>query len=730
MQEISVLPGRIRWRNPSLTYNKALARYINVYVDNLYGVKYSVVNHITASILVFYDPFKTDYRIIGRNIENAISSALQNKPEPIRAYDEYAQALEKRDQAKRNFFIYGTIYLALKVKDSIYGKFPFSKNIRILQAASLVTIIGGYPLLKSLYQKFSKHIPTDSDLLLSLTALSFTLARESAKGVSLLMLKALNDYLKYAADAESFRLFNQSRSRTSGMAWLVFPSGQENLVHLETLKREDVIAVHEGEVITVQGEVIEGSAYVNALYYSGQPIISRIAKGSMVDAGMSLLSGNLRIKIKSLPEKTEKGFLKKEDMRIHQRVSQYRKTITPIALGAGAASFLLSGNIMNALAVLLVLTPSGAGTALSTGMKSYITLLNKHKIYLRRPEVFEKIIDTNHIFFDKTGTLTYGRMELVSVTSFDPNFSDAELIQICAACESDHYHPISLTLQDEAQKKSREIPRAKNAILIPSKGVRATYEQHTVLIGNKEFMHENGIDLGDRQEMVQSWEKRLLTPVLVSIDHELTGIMALADVVREGAGDLIERIKQKGSVDLTLLSGDHAYKSKYIAQKLGIGDVYSNCSDQDKAKVIEEYKTWETVMMVGDGINDVMAMREADTSVSFVNFSCDQVKLNSDVIIFEDHMLRLADMIALSQRAYRKMNQCISLSQLYNIFLGGLAFVGAIDAFQAKSFNTINSLMALLFNKQIEYLSPDRLRSPSEFKGCCEIMKQNTKNPF
>lgn len=715
LQEISILPGRIRFRNHSLYYNKALANYITVYIDNLYGVKYSIVNHNTASILVVFDPLKINYHVIRKNIENAVLSTLQNKPDNIREYNEYYKTLEKRDKARRNLFIYGLIYLGLKVKNSIYGKFALSTNMGVLQAASAITIIGGYPLLKSFYKKFLKNIPTDSDILLSLTAVSFTLLRESSKGVLLLLLKALNDYIKYSADAQCQRLLTQSMNKTSEMAWLVSASGQEILVSIDALKINDMISAHEGEVIPVDGEVIGGSALINTLYYSGQPVISRMGKGSSVHSGISILSGNLEIKVEKLSERKNKTLLEIEDMQINQRVSKYRKYITPVSMGVGVASYLISGNIMNAMAVMLAFTPAGAGTALSTGMKSYISLLNKHKIFIRRPGTFEKVIHTNHIVFDKTGTLTNGRMNLEFMLSFDSQYSERELLKICATCQSEHYHPISITLNAE-NESDIDIHKVNGSILIPSKGVQASYENHIIRIGSKEFMAENRIDMDDRLEMYNDLEKRLLTPILVSIDGRLTGIIALMDTLKEGSYELIKRIKQKRSFDISLLTGDNEYKARDIAQKLGINHVCWNCSYEDKAKIINKYKIAETVMMVGDGINDIDAMMEADVSVSFANSSCDLVKLNSDYIIFEDNVLRLTDMVTLSKKAYSKINESITISQFYNLFFGVLAFLGKIDVFAAKSVNTINSLMVMLLNKRIEYLSPERQYYPKDEK--------------
>lgn len=707
MQEISTLPGRIRFRNHSLYYNKALAKYINIYTDYLSGVRYCTVNPATASILVVYDPLKTNVPALRKNIENAVLSALQNRPEKIRDYDEYYNTLAKRDKAKRSMLLFGLIYLGLKMKNSVYGKFALGANAGVLQAAAAVTIVGGYPLLKGIYKKFSKSLPADSDILLSLAALSFTLMRESSKGVLLLLLKAMNDYIKYSADAECRRLLNQSMNRTSETAWLVTSSGEEILVGTDTLKAGDVLSVHEGELIPVSGKAVGGSALADTLYCCGQPVITRFGKDSRVEEGASILSGSLLIRVEKLPERKSKSLAGVEKMQLHQTVGRYQQRITPFSLGAGAAGYLLSGNVMNALAVLLALTPSGAGTAFSTGMKSYVSLLNKHRIFLRRPETFEKVIRPDYVVFDKTGTLTHGRMNLELIASFDPDCSETELLKICAACESEHYHPISATLK-EAAGSPADIPRVDGSILIPSKGVRAVYSHRPVLIGSLEFMRENGINADDRLDMYADCEKRFLTPVLVSIGGNLSGILAFSDTLKEGAVELIRQLKRKWKCRIVLLTGDNPYKAGSIARKLGIDLVHSGCSHEAKAEIIRVYKTSGTVMMVGDGINDADAMREADVSVSFAYSSCDRIKLNSDYILFDDSMRGLSDVISLSRRAYGRINQSLRFSQLYNFLFGGLAFAGTLDAFAAKSVNTINSIAVLLLNKRIEYLEPDR----------------------
>lgn len=707
MQDISILPGRVRLKSKKLYRNKSLAKYLNTYIDNLYGVKYSSVNHSTAAILIVFDPQKIGLDLLKQNINKAVASVIKNKPEKLSFYDRYYKTIEKRDRAKRNLIVFGLIYIAFKIKNSFYGKFSISSNVKVLQVASAITIIGGYPLIKSLYKRFAKNIPTDSDILLNLIALSFTLMRESSKGVFVLMLKEMNDYIKYSAEAEGERLMNQRMKNTSGMAWLNRSPNEEILIPLEKLKIGDTIAVHSGELVPVYGEVLEGSAVVNSLYFTGQPLINNINQGNVVHEGLSLIAGELKVRVGKIPDISDKPDITKDGLDIYKRVKSYQDIITPVSFGAGAMALLFTGNILNALSVLLVLTPAAAATALSSGQKSYIALLNKHKTYLRNPNTIEELTKTTHIVFDKTGTLTYGIMKIESVISYDKNYSERDILMISAACEVDSYHPISVTLQKETAGKI-DMNKVKSSVLLPSKGIIASYENHIVAIGNKNLMDENNIDIKNEIAAYLDYEQRLFTPVFVSIDNKISGIIVMKDTIRKDSFEMIKRLKQKGIRNISILTGDNQKRAAALAKELGISNVYSNCSCEEKEKVIQSLKSQETVIMVGDGINDINAMRSADVSISFINSSVDKVKLHSDCIIFDDNLTRLADIIPLSRKAYKSINISITISQIYNLVWGGLACFGSIDAFAAKSINTINSLIVMLINKKIEYLKADR----------------------
>ena len=248
IHEISTLPGRVRFRSREFYGNKLLARYINTYMEGLYGVSYSSINHNTGSILIVYDIEKTNSELLAENIQIAITSIDNLRKEKIKQHGLYYKTIEKRDKAKLKFLSFGFLYLLLKLKHSVFGKFSVGANVAVLEVASAVTIIGGYPLLKKFYKRFSKNLPTDADILLNLTAISFTILRESSKGVFVLILKNLSDYIKYSSEVECIRALNAGMGKTSGMAWLILGEKQEVLVPINTLSIGDIVYVHKGEV--------------------------------------------------------------------------------------------------------------------------------------------------------------------------------------------------------------------------------------------------------------------------------------------------------------------------------------------------------------------------------------------------------------------------------------------------------------------------------------------------
>lgn len=700
LNRLHVLPGRVRFKADIIYKDKTLSKYISAYIDNLYGVKYSRVNTTASTILVIYDEDKSNYKLIESKIKSALLSLVKNKHIDFKNYDRYFDTIQKRDKARLKLLIFGILYISFKLKQTFLGKFTISSNLRVLQTASVITIIGGYPLLKKFYNKFTKHVPGDTDLLLKLSAISLTIIRESTKGISVLFLKYLSDYIKLSAEINCMRELDQNTRKNSGMAWLIRQDNSTILLPVESLNVGDTIYVYSGDIIPSRILIEDGSCIVNNLYYSGQPVIQKLKGGNTAYEGMTLLSGSIKAKILEIPKISLKPEAIFENTNINRKIKKYQNNVTHIALGAAAINYVFTGNLLDVLSILLVLCPAASNTALNNGMKNYFSLLHKYKIYYKNPNSLEKLINTNSIVFDKTGTLTEGIMKINDIKLYSDFYSKYEILNICAAAEMDDYHSIAITLQREAE--NYDISKITNYTFIPSSGIEADYNNHKILIGNIDFMKIKNINTKIAEADYLNFEENFYTPILVSIDGKLSALLILKDVIRSGSHKLLKSLKSYGLKDIYLLTGDTHKKANDTAKLLGINNVYSECTTLEKNAVIESIKKRRTVMMVGDGINDSMAMENADISVSFCNSSCDKVKLHSDCIIFDDNIENLTDFIYLSKRSYRIMKQNIIFSQFYNMTLGTLAFLGFFDPFTAKSLNTINSLLVLILNERIK----------------------------
>lgn len=713
LYELHVLPGRVRFKTESIYKDRSLAKYISIYIDNLYGVKYSKININTSTILVIYDEKKSDYKIIKDNIKKALFPITKNAIIDLKNYNRYFERVKNRDKVKLKLIVSGIIYISFKIKQIFHGNFSLRSNLRVLEAASIVTIVGGYPLLKSFYKKFTKHIPTDADILLKLSAVALIIMRESSEGILVLFLKYLSEYIKLSAEVNCMRQLDQSTRKNSGMSWLIGEDNSKLLIPVESLNINDKVAIHKGEMVPSKVVIEEGSCLINTLYYSGQPVVNQLKIGSNAYEGMTLLSGNIKARVLEIPKSSVKAESIFENMNINRSIMNYQNNAAPIAMGIAAFNYLFTGNFLNAMSILLVLCPAASGTALSSGMRNYFSLLHRHKIYYKNPNSLEKLIDVNSVVFDKTGTLTEGIMSIEDIKLYSDFYSKDEILNICAASELDNYHPIAATLQREAA--NYDMSKVNSSTFIPSTGIEANFENHKILIGNIRLMQSNNINTKIAEIDYYNFERNLCTPLFVSIDGKLCALLILKDVVRHGSKGLIKMLKASGIKHISLLTGDLEEKANNTSKLLGINRIYSECTASDKETVINSIKKRKTVMMAGDGINDSNAMKSADISVSFCNSACDKVKLHSDCIILDDNIESLADFLSLSKKSYRVIKQTILISKLYNIVFGSMAFFGYFNPFTAKSLNTINSILVLILNQRIKFSSTENFKFSEKY---------------
>lgn len=709
LQVVSVVPGRIRFKHSKLKGKKTAAMALEGYLNSVPGIKKNRVNWHSTSIVIIYDPRRLDAHIIKDHIIGFLKAPTSYKRHFLKKYQCYGESMSNKNRALTFMLLYLAIFAFLQIKQPTYGKNPIGRSIWVLMVVAVIDIISGYPKLKNTVDKTSKKISIDVNSILVFLGVVLTIARESNEGVFALVLKSLNDYIKHGTDLESNKILSQSSHENSGFVWVEQKDKTSILLSLDRIELGDVVLVKQGDNVQISGDVAAGEAVINSLYHTGQPEISKVKPGSKVEEGSIVIKGNLKIRVLQKPITYEKdSLICPKDLHLQNEVMAFSNKITRLSLGAAVVSLFLTRNIFNPISLLLVLCPMGVQVALSTGLQQYAALLYKHSLAIKDVNILCRVKNVKYIIFDKTGTLTNKEMILEEVLSFDDEYSEEDILKICSACEAKHYHPIAKTFRKKINMSFSK-NEVESSVLIPAKGVSALYGGSQVLIGNDLLMQEYEVDVAHGIQDYLEYEKRLSTPIFISKNGKLIGLVVLKDSVRDDAVQMIYKLgRHFNKSSFILVTGDEDNKAQQVAHSLGINRIYSRCSHLDKLEIVKKYQKSGKVMMVGDGVNDLLAMSRADVSVSFANSANDKIKLKSDCVILDDSLVRIAELFNLSQKANSLIKQSVSFSKFYNYSLGGLAFFHYFNPFTAKSINTFNSLIVLLLNQRISHIKTDR----------------------
>ena len=682
MKILSSIPGRVRLQVEEVYKDESQARAVRLYLQQIDGVINSRVNHINGSITLNYDYQQITFDNLQDKIEDIIVIEKSNVEEIDRYYQ---QVLPEEEQLGINITktaALGGLYLLFKGKELLMGKFSPSQSIIVLSAAAIITIIKEYPGLDKLYRKLSKYFPTAADKILVGAGFILTLVREGNSSILLLFLKALTDTLKSYYDLKTKKMLIQNSPNSLGFVWK--GKGEEKkLLPLSQIKSGDMIMIASEETITVNGKVtdIEGVGLVDETYCNGQPEIRRLKVGDQVCEGMVVEEGQLEIEVSQVNPASLKPDALLEDLKIGKRVTKYQKRALPISLALAGAGVLVTGSPLTGMAVLLLMSPAASGISLQSNLSKYLKLLSDNKISFRNVHKMEKLLLARTIVFDKTGTLTKQKLEIDQVKLFDDSYSEEEVLDICAACEADNHHPVASAFKQEG------VEEAPNTVYIPSRGVKADYDNRKVIIGSATLLKEEGIEL----------EKRIdnYLPVYLAVDGKPVAVISLVERVEDNAVEMVNQLKNLG-FKIAVISGDLERNVKRLADELKIDHYQGQLTKEEKKEYILAEQKRGPVIMVGDGINDTQAMQSADVSISYCNHACDQALLQADCLLQDKDLLSIPQLICLSSQSYDQMEHGIIFSQIYNYVYGLIGMTGFFNPFQAKSINTFNSIVAVI----------------------------------
>ena len=469
----------------------------------------------------------------------------------------------------------------------------------------------------------------------------------------------------------------------------IIENGAEKEVLIENLKVGDIVIVKPGEKIAVDGRIVEGATSIDESMLTGESLPVSKKVGDKVVGGSINKNGSIRFEATEIGKNTvlsqiiklveEAQGSKAPISRMADIVSAY---FVPIVIGiaiiTGIAWFLSGSGLVTALsffiAVLVIACPCALGLATPTSIMVGTGKGAENGILIKSGEALETAYKIKTVVFDKTGTITKGKPVLTDLIAYG-KYNENELLKIAASVENDSEHPLAEAIVNKAKEKNIEIKPYEKFRAMPGYGIRAIFEGKEVQIGNRKLMENRKINVEISQKDYDILSNEGKTPMYISIDNELAGLVAVADVIKETSKEAIEKLKKMG-IKTIMLTGDNEKTAKFIAKQVGIDDVISEVLPYQKSQKVKELQEKdEFVAMVGDGINDSPALAQANVGIAIGN-GTDVAIESADIVLIRNDLRDVAGAISLSKATITNIKENLFWALFYNVL--GIPFAAGI----------------------------------------------------
>ncbi len=435
-------------------------------------------------------------------------------------------------------------------------------------------------------------------------------------------------------------------------AWLE-KDGVEIEVDITAIQPGDVVVVNTGEIIPVDGSIKKGDATIDQHILTGESQPVEKATGDKVFAATLMLSGSIHICVETAGEETVAAKIAK----VLENAQNYKDTLVirgqeiadkfvPFELGITGTTWILKGSGP----ALTVMWSALGANMISLGpltVLSYLQILSRNGILIKDGRVLESIRQVDTVVFDKTGTLTMEQPEVTQIHCI-ADYDEDTLLGYAAAAEYRHTHPIARAIVDKSESKDINLPDLDEADYEVGYGIKVRINGDRIFIGSARFMSREGIELPEITMDIQNKaESEGFSLIYISINNQLKGIFEIHPTIRPEAAEIIQYLKQR-NIKLYIVSGDHEEPTRCMAEALGIDNYFAEVLPENKADLVKGLsKEGRFVCFIGDGINDAIALKSAQVSISLKGAST--VAVDTAQIVLMDgslnHLKQLFELV-------------------------------------------------------------------------------------
>lgn len=461
-------------------------------------------------------------------------------------------------------------------------------------------------------------------------------------------------------------------------------NGETLEIPLDQVTTGDIVLVRPGEKVPVDGEVVEGTSYVDESMITGEPVPVQKNVGADVVGGTINKTGAFSFRVTKIGANTVLAQIIRlveeaqgSKLPIQALVDKVTLWFVPAVMAAAALTFLiwlifgpdpaLTFALVNAVAVLIIACPCAMGLATPTSIMVGTGRAAELGVLFRKGEALQALRDVSVIALDKTGTLTKGRPELTDLVPAE-GFEHDEVLALVAAVETRSEHPIAEAIVAAARQRNMTLAAIESFDATPGFGVTASVAGRTVAVGADRFMTQLGLDVSQFQQTAQRLGEQGKSPLYAAIDGRLAAVIAVADPIKDSTPEAIKALHALG-LKVAMITGDNAATAAAIAKQLGIDEVAAEVLPDGKVAALKKFRlNGARVAFVGDGINDAPALAEADVGLA-IGTGTDVAIEAADVVLMSGDLRGVPNAIALSQATIRNIKQNLFWAFAYNAVL-------------------------------------------------------------
>lgn len=601
-----------------------------------------------------------------------------------------------RDEEKR------TILFLVSSGISLVASF-FMKNV-ILDPAWVAVLLCGIPILIDAGTGLFTRFDIKADVLVSLALIASIVIGEVFAAGEVAFIMAIGAMLEQRT-VKKARAGIEKLVRLTPRTARIIKDGKERVIPAEQVRVGDMLCVHAGETIPVDGIIISGETTVDQSVMTGESMPVDKCAGDTVKSGTVNRFGSFMMRAEKVGEDSSLQrmirLVESADAgkaKIVGIADRWATWIVVIALLSAVATWIITGEAIRAVTILVVFCPCALVLATPTAIMAGIGNATRSGVLVRQGDALERLAHVQKVAFDKTGTLTLGRPAVVRVAPLAEGETEETLLYAAATAELHAEHPLGDAIVAHCRAKSCVPLQPENFQLLPGRGVTARMDGHIVSAGNEKLMQEKtGAPLPEEvRRLAASYKEQGCTTIYVGKDDLLIGMIALSDTIRPDAGDTVKKLQNIGVKSL-LLTGDIPQAALHIAALAGVKDVRASLEPEDKLNAIRSLEqSGELICMVGDGINDAPALKAAHVGIAMGGIGSDIAIDAADIALVRDDIKELPHLFLLAQKTMQVIRTNLVLSMALNFASILLAMFGVLGPVVGALLHNVGSVVVIL----------------------------------